>query len=573
MKRNSGSPDAKEIQKMKNRGSKAARRYYSALLNQVDGAASGGTRGSDIIGPRCTSLPLCKKHRCSIKCAKIRRFCNSVDHNIPIPLRISFSLFTEMPIPPATSPVESNYEIFDEKEKDIESSRINEVPHSRSNKQDKDRNGEKKKRDSKSARDGVKEKLSRRKISVLKFDAEEVIACDSDLQGCRWQSSMGSLRPRSSTTPSIECNIGSSRNETKASKVSAAKSDGHTSSKSRQGVGESPLKVCRYSYCDLKNVECSYRPVKMVDSNKDACRSVFMLTHKGVQKYTLQLREGDFTKTGGSKKNCSTKNMTIDLSFTRNPALLKTAETPLSNWEKKQLIESIISKSKIDGCFSSEKAVDDISKTISKSRNVSTGNFFSKVCGTAGSSSCHSPNSQTGKRRSRSSSSKMESHTFDHIIFEQNENEIPKQQLLPQNRVKNKLRLRVSDILSTVESVNRVEKFKQRRLREFKQQAEACQGREGKDPRKRKLLEVQSKIHSVWQNSLAESHPDSYLAAALGRGRCSSRGRELKCDVTDDRFAKSTEDAAYIMRKRDKKTSQMLQQPDPSSSKKIKHFG
>ena len=476
-----------------------------------------------------------------------------------------------MPIPPATSPVESNYEIFDEKEKDEESSRMNEVHHSRSNKQNKDRNGEKKRRDSKSAREGVKEKLSRRKISVLKFDADEIIACDSDLQGCRWQSSMGSLRPRSSTTPSIECNNGSSRNETKASTISAAKSDGHTSSKSRQAVGESPLKVCRYSYSDLKNVECSFRPVKMADSNKDACRSVFMLTHKGVQKYTLQLREGDVTKTSVSKKNCSTKNLTIDLSVTRNPALLKTAETPLSNWEKKQLIENIISKSKIDGSFYSEKAGDDISKTISKSRNVSTGNFFSKVYGTVGSSSCHSPNSQSGKRRSRSSSSKTESRTFDHIIYEKNE--IPKQQLLPQNRVKNKLRLRVSDILSTVESVNRVEKVKQRRLREFKQQAEACKGREGKDPRKRKLLEVQSKIQSVWQNRLAEGHPDSYLAAALGRSRCSSRGRDLKCDVTDDRFAKSTEDAAYIMRKRDKKTSQILQQPDPSSSKKIKHFG
>ena len=173
--------------------------------------------------------------------------------------------------------------------------------------------------------------------------------------------------------------------------------------------------------------------------------------------------------------------------------------------------------------------------------------------------------SPIGRKLSRKSCSSQGSDSVStkNCGDEKQDCEMSKTRLLPQNQLKKEFRLRVSDIILTVESIEKSEKRKKLYQVDFPNPRKAA-GTLYECSKKRKLLDISSAVQSVWQERMSTRNGGNVARATPENRRCIQKAKFTKpknIREMDDRLGKSPEDAAYIMRTRDRITLKILQEP------------
>lgn len=604
----------------------AARRYYSARPSREANNGNEIQKERDVIGPRCTSLPLQQKRQvlCNTSLSSLAKgspetkLCSGCCGTL-LRRRLSYSLMSLMPNPPATSPVESISEMVGSIITRDEYSSINvvdaveaanamtragycfrgasyekliagangnidkfecDVPCSAFSHKEEVQLAKQKKSDERS--------MTIKRINILKFDSNEVLTKERTNSGCHWQSSLGCLRPRSgnvskhssivqnstalqwggafkSVSSSRHCD--STRDQTILPSESLSRNVSTSQVTELNALGnncneslgcENALKIKKYSYAGLESDRENTNLVKANGDkemfNKEAFRGIFMLTHKGAQKYSMQIHghQNTVIKHGTTSDGAQEKSY-LDQQTLKPGMNITNQDVNPSNSSKKVLL-SLQNAGSPAGVSSADK---------SKKRSHFKRGCSARALGEIRSCSWCSPTSRVASRKSADSQGTADIITLQNMISDVDDVDMPTQRLLPQNQMRRNLSLKVSDILSTVESIKRLEKCKQLHQTEAEEQRKAVTNANDRSPKKRKLLDVTSKVQPVWPTRI-KVQKDRQLRSITpdkkGHAIHVKFGRSMDIQDMDDRLGKNPDDAAYIMRKRDHITTKLLQQ-------------
>ena len=455
---------------------------------------------------------------------------------------------------------------------------------------------------------------TKKRISVVKFESfDELIKYKGEsLNSCHWPSSLGSLRPRSGTAGKLgghiqdsgafgsqksnvfqrinaqNCTGRGSRDRVQNYSVQKYENlaqngchselgkdeafvdskSGSASTKEEKGRNETvlldcenPLKIKKYLYAGLERPSSSKRLPKSqgnIDkASKDGCRGMFLLTHKSAQKYSMQIH----TKTKIAEKQSKSPVSARGIS---SSAKDKTCEVTMKNTDQIQAEEHANSLKKVLIDLNNlGPSFKDTATGESKKRSSSKRGCSARALGEIRSCSTCSPISRKASKKSANSQHSVDLEALQHIGYITDEWDIPKQRLLPQNQMKKPLKLRVSDILSTADSIQRIEKCKQIHTTEIEQHNKLVKNKKAGGTKKRKPLDIPSTVQSIWpqregrvtQNRIL--HIDPIKKTSLQNGKIA---KALNIKDMDDRLGKSPEDAAHIMRRRDRMTWKILQE-------------
>lgn len=393
-----------------------------------------------------------------------------------------------------------------------------------------------------------------------------------------WQSSVGSLRPRSSVTPTIvrkQAGWGS-----KTSRVQHGRSystptiyqlkagisrEQTPSSKRRTKIGcETALRVKKCSYAAL---ETEKRQVKR-NSVEDGSQKEFVLTYKGPQKYTVIIPTESESWDNQQEYLPNVKlSHASNLWDTKQSNEHQRTETPI----EKQMQGAVITKQNVEENPKEFRTIEitiptdanDIAlnkrerrrhyqagRTLGNVRGIHRSLSISRNTTMINRNSDQSQSSVKSRYLPRTSMAPAGASAFHHIIYGNNDTSASKQN--------DKLKVNPADIISTIDTITKAKKLKEVTTAVLKRQYE-CLNKMKKEEQRKRTLNVKTKQQNVWPGKVTVCDPAILYYKRKLPYRLTLRKNLDVCDL-DDRRGKSKEDSEFIFRKRDRKTLQLLQQ-------------
>ena len=543
------------------------------------------------------------------------------EQDLASPLKPPFSIAANTPEPPATTPANSDSEtsIYDKDLEMIERIRAHnddEIIEYYENVDAKERNLMRQKSSRKSVNpldfgvdnvptaDETKSLPNMRKKSSRELEADDVPSRGKtkSLPNAFWESSIGSLRPRSSVTPTIirkqagwgrkspGVQPGRSYSTPTIYQLRAGISREQTpSSKRRMTIGcETALQVKKCSYAAM---ETEKKQAKRA-SVEDGFQKEFLLTYKGPQKYTVIIPTESVSKEkqeeylpdvkhsyiGNSPVNSqvnspenspvnSPVNSPINSPDTERRKEHRATETQI----EKQMTYAAITKQSITENPKTFRTIEitiptdnnDIAvKQCERRRQHQAGRALGNLRGINRSLSINrdtavinrnsdqSQNSVKSRYLPRTPAAPPDASTFHHIIYDKDNTGETKQN--------SKLKLNVDDILLTIDTITKAKKLKEITTSVLKRQYE-CLNKGKKEDKGKKTLDVKAKLQEVWPGKLTVCDPVILYYKKKLPYRFTLKKNLDVCDL-DDRQGKSIEISKYIFRKRDQKTMELLEQ-------------